>query len=137
MSWDAYIQNLMESGQLVDAAICGCTAGDEYVWASHPGGCLSSITPQEIQQLMSKDRKELMAKGVILGGMKCLLIRDGMDDELEPSMDLKSTGDNCLSITIAKSDKALVIVTGKTGTHSSTVHISANTVAGHLKNCDF
>ncbi|KAJ8342207.1 hypothetical protein SKAU_G00321350 [Synaphobranchus kaupii] len=105
MSWDAYIQNLMASGELEDAAICGCTAGGEYVWASHPGGCLSSITPQEIQQLMSKDRNELMAKGVILGGMKCLLIRDGMDDEQEPSMDLKAKGHDCVGITIAKSNK--------------------------------
>lgn len=43
MSWQNYVDNLMEDGNCQDSAIVGYTDA-KYVWAAHAGGTFNNIT---------------------------------------------------------------------------------------------
>uniref|UniRef100_A0A673N4J1 Profilin n=1 Tax=Sinocyclocheilus rhinocerous TaxID=307959 RepID=A0A673N4J1_9TELE len=61
MSWDSYISSLTKSEWVDDAVILGCTAGQESVWASAPGGWLNQVT---VRHLQWSKLSLIIAKGV-------------------------------------------------------------------------
>ncbi|XP_023257787.1 profilin-1-like [Seriola lalandi dorsalis] len=117
MSWDSYIDNLKtpDSNGVVavaEAAICGMLSGSESVWASTPA--LANISVEEIKRLAGK-RSDFGQSGPLIGGVKCRMIRDNMDNDGMFSLDLKTAADasgNAFSVCVGKSKSALVIAKG-------------------------
>ncbi|KAM3857442.1 profilin-1 [Diretmus argenteus] len=115
MSWAQYVDKLKgpdDDGDvnIGEAAIVGYASGAESVWAASPA--LTGITPAEIKTLVGSDRMGFYSTGLVLGGMRCTVIRDLLLDK-PFTMDLKTkateTDKSTYSVTIAKSNK------GKTG----------------------
>ncbi|XP_036381631.1 profilin-1-like [Megalops cyprinoides] len=135
MSWDDYITNLMSGGEMKDAAIVGCVSASESVWAAHPTGQFKAITAAEIRQLVGKDRSSFFSNGVTLGGIKCTVLRDTLNDE--NSMDLRTKASEAdtqtCNISVGKSNTALVILKGNHGVHGGTVNVKAFNMAEHLR----
>uniref|UniRef100_A0A3B4VNM2 Profilin n=1 Tax=Seriola dumerili TaxID=41447 RepID=A0A3B4VNM2_SERDU len=114
MSWDSYIDNLKTADSngvvaVAEAAICGMTVGSESVWASTPA--LASISVEEIKRLAGT-RKDFGQSGPLIGGVKCRMIRDNMDNDGMFSLDLKTAADAsgtaynvCVALVIAKGTK--------------------------------
>ncbi|XP_041634860.1 profilin-1 [Cheilinus undulatus] len=119
MSWDGWICS-MKAGDsqgespVEEAAICGTTAGQESVWASSPG--LANITVDEIKKLVCS-RSEMPINGCYLGGKKCRLLRDRMDEEGCFSLDLKTSSDGSdsgpVNVCVGRTKTAVVIAFGK------------------------
>ncbi|XP_016107494.1 profilin-2-like [Sinocyclocheilus grahami] len=89
MSWDSYISSLTKSEWVDDAVILGCTAGQESVWASAPGGWLNQVTASEVQAMIASDRSGLFSNGVTVAGKKCTVLRDALNVDGQNTMDIK------------------------------------------------
>ncbi|XP_016305630.1 profilin-1-like [Sinocyclocheilus anshuiensis] len=126
MSWDSYISSLTKSEWVDDAVILGCTAGQESVWASAPGGWLNQVTASEVQAMIASDRSSLFANGVTLAGKKCTVLRDALNVEGQNTMDIKmKTSEkepDPFSFTIGRSHKALIIAKGVKDAHGGKVN---------------
>ncbi|GLD72577.1 profilin-1-like protein, partial [Lates japonicus] len=73
-----------------------------------------TLTAEEIRKLAGK-RDTFGQCGPCVGGMKCRMLRDNMEDEKMYSLDLKSAADaegNTYSVCVGKSKQALVIARG-------------------------
>ncbi|XP_068444151.1 profilin-1-like [Clinocottus analis] len=104
MSWDAYINTLMEAPNATDAAIYGL---DGNLWAST---CeLKDITGEQINALTCEISK-LHACGPMIGKKKCMFLRklDGDQDILQ----LKTKENPNISVCVGKTKKALVVLIG-------------------------
>ncbi|XP_039355801.1 profilin-1 [Mauremys mutica] len=137
--WNSYIDNLMADGTCQDAAIVGYKDAPS-VWAATPGKILASITPAEVNVLMSKDRSGLFVNGVTLGGQKCSVIRDSLHVDGENTMDLrtKSTGGApTFNITACMTNKTIVLVMGKEGIHGGCVNKKCFEMASHLRRSQY
>ncbi|XP_061540529.1 profilin-2-like [Phycodurus eques] len=136
MSWQSYVDTLMGDGRSCqDAAVVGYK-DDKYVWASCCGGKFASITPKEIDVLLSNDRESFFIHGLTLGNVKCSVLRDGFTVEGDWTMDLRTKdagGGPTYNITVARSDKALVFVMGKEGVHGGKLHMQAHDMAFYLR----
>ncbi|XP_070849532.1 profilin-1 [Chaetodon trifascialis] len=118
MSWQSYVDSLLSPDEqtgykpVMEAAICGIQAGQQNVWGSSPG--LSNITAEEIKRLVG-DRSNFSASGPVIGGRKCMLLRDQMEDETCYALNLKTKADeqgHCYSVCVGRSHQALVIALG-------------------------
>ncbi|XP_051248591.1 profilin-1-like [Dicentrarchus labrax] len=118
MSWQGYIDNLTTpdadgNTPVKDAAICGISAGQQSVWASSPG--LAKITEEEIKRLAG-NRSSFRTDGPTIAGMKCMMLRDQMDEDQVFTLDLKTSKQDdgqAYSICVGKSKSVLVMVQGK------------------------
>ncbi|KAM6949211.1 profilin-1 [Aplochiton taeniatus] len=135
MSWDIYIPMLM-APDVKDAAIVGYVFNEESVWASVPGGELSKLTAEEIKALVNKERSILFSSGVSLAGTKCTVLRDQLGDD-PWTLDLKTKTTeqqkDSFNITVAMSNKALVIVKGVKDVHGGKINKKAYEMAKHLR----
>ncbi|CAH2272457.1 profilin-2 isoform X2 [Pelobates cultripes] len=138
MSWHDYVLNLMSDKNCQDAAIVGYK-GTPGVWAAHPGGCLSKITPAEIKNITSDDRSGLFVSGVTLGGMRCSVIRDQFGDPDVCVMDLKTKNPDgpSYAVVIAKALQVVVILVGIEGVHCGALYPTAHEMAKYLKSLSF
>ncbi|XP_016405076.1 profilin-1 [Sinocyclocheilus rhinocerous] len=126
MSWDSYISSLTKSEWVDDAVILGCTAGQESVWASAPGGWLNQVTASEVKAMIASDRSSLFANGVTVAGKKCTVLRDALNVDGQNTMDIKmKTSEkepDPFSFTIGRSHKALIIAKGVKDAHGGKVN---------------
>ncbi|XP_069544039.1 profilin-1-like [Brachyistius frenatus] len=114
--WQTYIENLMapdSTGLLLvtKAAICGIEKGKENVWSSSPD---FPITAEEIKKLVG-DSSTFSQCGVHIGGIKCLLLRNQLEEEGSFCMQLKTVADadgKTHGMCVGKTFKAVVIVKG-------------------------
>ncbi|KAG7484037.1 hypothetical protein MATL_G00045000 [Megalops atlanticus] len=113
----------------------GDVLGRESLWASHPSGEFKAITPAEIRQLVAKERNTLFSNGVTLGGVKCTVLRDSINEE--NSMDLRTKASDAdaqtYNISVGRSNTALVIVKGNHGIHGGSVNVKAFNMAEYLR----
>ncbi|XP_071987931.1 profilin-1-like [Engystomops pustulosus] len=132
MSWQDYIKTLM-TAEVQDACICGFEPAS--VWASEPGMNLGKITAAEIQALVAKDRTNFFINGLTLGGVRCSVIRDNLDDDTF-TMDVRTKSDGSSStynVAISKTRSALVMVMGKEGVHGGCMNAKAHGMAKYLR----
>ncbi|XP_069031694.1 profilin-1-like [Embiotoca jacksoni] len=116
MAWQGYVDSLVapepNGFQLVTkAAICGIGKGLESVWASSPD---FPVTTEEIKKLVG-DRSTFSQCGVHIGGIKCRLLRDQLDEEGSYCMQLKTAADadgKTYGMCVGKTLKAILIVKG-------------------------
>uniref|UniRef100_UPI0037E89455 profilin-1 n=1 Tax=Semicossyphus pulcher TaxID=241346 RepID=UPI0037E89455 len=116
--WKAYIDNLLAAdsqGQYLveNAAICGYAPGQESVWSSTKN--LSNISVIEIKKL-ANDRSSFPIEGAFVGGQKCRLLRDQMEEDNVYACDMKTAADadgNTINVCVGKTTKALIIAFGK------------------------
>ncbi|KAJ8387413.1 hypothetical protein AAFF_G00156510 [Aldrovandia affinis] len=124
-SWDSYITTLMD-GNAQDAAIVGYESGKESVWAAHKGGGLAKITPEEIRKLVTSDRSSFYGGGVSVAGTMCTVLRDGMFQEGQYTLDLRTKVSEqesvSVSMSVGKAQTCLVIVKGKEGVTGGTLN---------------
>ncbi|XP_076580376.1 profilin-1 [Chaetodon auriga] len=139
MTWQAYIDDLMSVDEqtgtipVMDAAICGTEVGQQSVWASSPG--LSNITAEEIKRLIG-DRPTFHSSGPVIGGRKCMLLRDQMDDDTSYALNLKTKADEqgvCFSVCVGKSKSALVIAFGNKDAQGGQLVKKVYKVVKHLR----
>ncbi|XP_056408484.1 profilin-1-like [Hyla sarda] len=130
MSWDDYIKNLV-GPDVQDAVICGFNPC--CVWAAHPCGSLSKITPAEIAALAAEDRTSFYTNGLTLGGVRCSLIRDNINDSHTMDVRTKASEGPTYNITIGKTNSAFVIVMGGEGIHGGTVNSKAHAMTKYLR----
>ncbi|XP_036403761.1 profilin-1 [Megalops cyprinoides] len=137
MSWDQYVDSLMGADGVQDAAILGCESGKEAVWASCKTGVFGSITPAEIRQLVVSERSSLFSGGLTLAGTKCTVLRDALNQDGQFTMDLRTKASekdpDTYNISVAKSNKVLVIVKGKKDTHGGKLNPKVFGIADHLR----
>ncbi|GAA6214853.1 profilin-1-like [Lates japonicus] len=142
MSWQGYIDNLLapdDKGRLPvqEAAICGFAPGQESVWASTPG--MNNISAEEIRKLAGK-RDTFGQCGPCVGGMKCRMLRDNMEDEKMYSLDLKSAADaegNTYSVCVGKSKQALVIARGTKDATGGQLAPKVFSIVEHLRKAGY
>ncbi|KAA0706458.1 Profilin-2 Profilin II [Triplophysa tibetana] len=137
MSWDSYISSLTKSEWVDDAVIIGHAAGQESVWASTPGGWLCKVTPAEVQAIIANDRSGLFANGVSLAGRKCTVLRDTLNVDGQNTLDVKMKTSEKepepFSITIGKSQKALIIAKGVKDAHGGKINPPVFDMAAYLR----
>ncbi|KAG7464572.1 hypothetical protein MATL_G00167020 [Megalops atlanticus] len=137
MSWDSYIESLMQGDFVQDAAILGYENGKESVWAANKGGEFANITPAEIRQMVNTDRSNLFSGGITLAGTKCTVLRDTLHLDGQYTMDLRTKASDkdpdTYNISVGKSGKALVVVKGKKDTHGGKLNPKAYNFADHLR----
>ncbi|XP_072297303.1 profilin-2-like [Eucyclogobius newberryi] len=139
MSWQTYVDNLMADGSCQDSAIVGYTDA-KYVWASQSGGTFSNITPQEIDSLIAKDRTSMFISGLTLGAKKCSILRDGLQEDGQWTMDIRTKsqgGEPTYNISVGKAGTALVLVMGKEGIHGGVLNKKAFEMAKYLRDSGF
>ncbi|XP_063786816.1 profilin-1-like [Pseudophryne corroboree] len=136
MSWDDYVKSMV-GPDCQDAAIYG--QNPPCVWACHPGGIFSKITPVQIQELLSADRNPLFINGVCLGTQKCSLIRDALHSPDSYMMDLrtKAAEGPTFNIAICKTNSALIFAMGAEGVYGGAIHTKTHDVGKYLRdqNC--
>ncbi|XP_069042880.1 profilin-1-like [Lepisosteus oculatus] len=140
MSWDGYVTSLMTGGECQDAAIVGYETGAQSVWAAAKGKTFEKLTQGEIAAVTSKDRSSFFINGVTLGGVKCSVLRDRLNEDGEWTMDLRTKsaeGQPTYNITIAKSNKALVLVQGAENIHGGILNSKAFKMAEHLRKSNY
>ncbi|KAM9414354.1 profilin-1-like [Pholidichthys leucotaenia] len=133
MSWDSYIQSLMATGCLQKAAIFGL---DGTPWAKSDGFDLSC---EEVKELLG-DRSKFLQCGPKIGGLKCRVLRDLFDDDVDGRLDMKTASDdqgNTYGVCVCKTKQALLIVMGNQGASGGQVTTSVLKVADHLKQCNY
>ncbi|XP_078413486.1 profilin-3-like [Cetorhinus maximus] len=122
LDWKEYIATVLQDGSIADIAIVGCTPKNKRIWACRSGGVLGQITSREIEVIIDKDRKSILQNGITISGKKYSIIRDNMLLEKNPSMDVRTLGDEGRSICIGKSSKALMFLMGQKGVHGGVVN---------------
>ncbi|XP_030580652.1 profilin-1-like [Archocentrus centrarchus] len=140
MSWNAYIDSMKTADQsgtapVAQAAICGCTSGQESVWA----GTLQ-VTADEIKKLCASDRSSFAQNGVYIAGRRCRLIRDQLDVDPMFAMDVKTAADaegNTYSICVGKTKQAIVIAMGTKDASGGQVSNKVHTVVEHLRKAGY
>ncbi|TRY96169.1 hypothetical protein DNTS_026750 [Danionella cerebrum] len=138
MSWDSYVDNLMQDGLCQDAAIVGCDPTG--VWAAYQAGTFANITTSEIDTIIGKDRQSFFTNGLTLGSKKCSVIRDSLLDEGEWTMDIRTKsqgGEPTFNIAVGKASKALVIVMGKEGIHGGVINKKAYDMVVYLRRAGY
>ncbi|XP_017275849.1 profilin-2-like isoform X2 [Kryptolebias marmoratus] len=139
MSWQSYVENLMADGSCQDSAIVGYTDA-KYVWAAHAGGIFNSITVQEIDVLVGKDRETFYTNGLTLGSKKCSVLRDSLQDDGDWTMDIRTKsqgGEPTYNISVGRAGKVLVLVMGKEGVHGGGLNKRAYAMAKYLRDSGF
>lgn len=139
MSWQSYVDNLMDDGSCQDAAIVGYTDA-KYVWASFPGGTFANITAEEIDVIIGQDREAFFCRGLTLGQKKCSVIRDSLITDGDWTMDIRTKsqgGEPTYNVTVGKAGKALVLVMGKEGVHGGQLNKKAFTMTEYLRKSGF
>lgn len=135
MSWQSYVESLMAEGTCQDAAIVGY--GDaKYVWASLSGGTFANITPAEIDVMVAKERYSFFTHGLTLGNKKCSVLRDSLNVDGDWTMDFRTKnqdGGPTYNISVARTDKVLVLVMGKASTHGGVLNKQAYGMADYLR----
>ncbi|XP_057713664.1 profilin 2a isoform X1 [Corythoichthys intestinalis] len=135
MSWQNYVENLMADGSCQDSAIVGYLDA-KYVWAAHDGGTFNSITSQEIDVLVGKDRETFYTCGLTLGSKKCSVLRDSLQDEGDWTMDMRTKsqgGEPTYNISVGRAGQVLVIVMGKEAVHGGNLNKKAHDMADYLR----
>ncbi|XP_030015993.1 profilin-2-like isoform X2 [Sphaeramia orbicularis] len=135
MSWQSYVENLMADGSCQDSAIVGYTDA-KYVWAAHAGGTFNSITSQEIDVLIGKDRESFFTGGLTLGSKKCSVLRDSLLVDGDWTMDMRTKsqgGEPTYNISVGRAGKVLVVVMGKEAIHGGNLNKKAHTMADYLR----
>ncbi|XP_067838197.1 profilin-3-like [Heptranchias perlo] len=122
LDWKEYIATVLKDNTIEDIAIVGCTPKNKTIWACRSDGVLGQVTSQEIEVIIDNDRKSILQNGITIGGKKYSIIRDNMLLEKDPSMDIRTLGDEGKSICIGKSSKALMILMGQKGVHGGVVN---------------
>lgn len=112
MSWQSYVDSIMDDADYKDAAIVGIEG--KTVWASVPGGTFCNITSEEIDRVLSKDREDLFTNGLTLGSMKCQVLKDNLDKDGDWTMLMATINQSGhkLKIAVGKSTQALVFAMG-------------------------
>ncbi|XP_072219384.1 profilin 2a [Leuresthes tenuis] len=139
MSWQSYVENLMEDGSCQDSAIVGYLEA-KYVWAAFPGGTFSNITSQEIDVLVGKDRETFYTSGLTLGSKKCSVLRDSLNEDGDRTMDIRTKsqgGEPTYNVSVGRAEKVLVLVMGKEGVHGGGLNKKAFKMAEYLKQSGF
>ncbi|CAN2390758.1 Profilin [Pristimantis euphronides] len=130
MSWQDYIDTLV-SAEVQDACICGFNPPS--VWAARPGGFLARITAAEILALVASDRSCLFINGATLGGVRCSMIRDNMEDSKTMDLRTKSQEDQSVNVSVAQTNTALIILMGCKGVHGGMINDKAHCMAKYLR----
>ncbi|XP_006637482.1 profilin-2 isoform X2 [Lepisosteus oculatus] len=139
MSWQSYVDNLMADGSCQDSAIVGYTDA-KYVWAASAGGTFHSMTPQEIDVIVGKDREGFFTSGLTLGSKKCSVIRDSLHVEGDWTMDIRTKsqgGEPTYNVSVGRAGKVLVLVMGKEGVHGGGLNKKAYSMAKYLRDSGF
>nr|XP_049574788.1 profilin-2-like [Syngnathus scovelli] len=135
MSWQTYVETLMAEGNCQDAAIVGL--GDaKYVWASLSGGTFANITAAEIDAMVAKERDAFFTQGLTLGNKKCSVLRDSLNVDGDWTMDFRtknSDGGPTYNISVARTDKVLVLLMGKASIHGGVLNKQAYGMADYLR----
>uniref|UniRef100_A0A3Q3WID6 Profilin n=1 Tax=Mola mola TaxID=94237 RepID=A0A3Q3WID6_MOLML len=137
MSWEAYIDSLKgpdSSGTcpVEEAAIWG--NNPMSVWATTPG--LSTITLEEIKMLCG-DRKSFQMCGPSIGGKKCFVLKDEMDEDGMHVLNLKTTKDNdgnAYLISVGKAKTCLIIARGTKDAKGGQVCNKVQSITNYLWN---
>ncbi|XP_055488276.1 profilin-3-like [Leucoraja erinacea] len=122
LDWKAYVAAVLQDSTIADIAIVGCTPKNKSIWACRSDGVFGRITSQEIEVIIDTDRKCILQNGITIGGKKYSIIRDNMLLENDPSMDIRTLGNEGMSICIGKSTKALMILMGQKGVHGGVIN---------------
>ncbi|XP_008323802.1 profilin-2 [Cynoglossus semilaevis] len=133
MSWQSYIDNLVKTGDIDEAAIVGYQCNAEGIWAATEG--YKNITVDEIKRLAGT-RTDFGASGPCVGGMKCRMLRDNLDDEGLHSMQLKTVADgsgNAYMVCIGKTCKSFVIAKGKKDAQGGNVNQAVCSIVEYLR----
>lgn len=137
--WKCYVDNLMHDGTCQEAAIVGYKDA-KYVWAATQGSCFENISPSEIDIVTGKDRESFYTQGIMLGGKKCSVIRDGLYSETECTMDVRtksSAGEPTYNIAIGRAAHVLVLAMGKEGVHGGGLNKKSYNMAKYLRDSGF
>jgi profilin len=97
MSWDSYTDNLVKTGHVSQAAVCGL---DGSVWAATPG---LTVQPNEIKNIVAgfSNSGALQSNGVFIGGNKYMFLQSD-DSQIQGKK-------GASGFSIAKSAKCMVI----------------------------
>uniref|UniRef100_UPI0035902FDA profilin-1-like n=1 Tax=Myxine glutinosa TaxID=7769 RepID=UPI0035902FDA len=132
--WAQYVESLMADGTCQDAAIAGCV-DCPGVWSSVPGLTFSKVTPAELSALVGSERDALLTRGVLLGGARFSVIRDGMNTD-QKTIDLRGRPGPehpSVSLAVGRASSALVLVMGKEGVHGGNLNKKVAEMADHLR----
>ncbi|KAH0623131.1 hypothetical protein JD844_031115 [Phrynosoma platyrhinos] len=133
--WQRYINSAMKDGMYWDAAIV--SIAQKQLLIAHQGGILARMTTPEIQALLGRNRDILLTRGLTLGGLKCLVIRDNLyGDAHYNTMDLRTKllGDNSTrAIAVVLIDPVCLILIGEKGTQGGTLNLKALQTARSIK----
>ncbi|XP_069753528.1 profilin-2-like isoform X2 [Narcine bancroftii] len=101
---------------------------------------MEGYKPPEIDVLVGKDRQSFFTNGLILGGRKCSVIRDGLFVDGDSTMDIRTksqTGEPTYNVSVGRAGKILVFVMGKEGTHGGLLNKKAFSMAKYLRDSGF
>lgn len=111
-SWHQCVVKTVVSAVLMGRMLEALGDDEGLTWCIGPSQvrhdvCLCLSQREEIQRLCG-DRTLLQSSGTTLGGIKCIIIRDNMDDDKEPTLHMQTKPDsdgNSNFIVVAKSHK--------------------------------
>jgi len=97
MSWDSYTDNLVKTGHVAAAAVCGL---DGSVWAASAG---LNIKPDEIKNIIAgfSNSSKLQSSGIQIAGVKYMYLQSD-DNQIQGRKE-------SIGISVAKSSKCMVI----------------------------
>jgi len=121
MSWDSYRDNLIASGAVDKAAVCGLEDGG--VWTASPD---FNVGPGEVKMLASAFRspEALRMSGILLGGQKYMYIQS---DDTQIQGKKGSSG-----VSVARSNKCIIIGTYKDGQQPGNCRFQVERIRDYL-----
>jgi len=121
MSWDSYRDNLLATGQVDKAAVCGLEDGG--VWTASPD---FNVSPNEVKTLIAAFRNPdaLRMSGIVLGGTKYLYLQS--DDN-----QIQGKKASC-GVSVARSAKCIIIGTYRDGQQPGNCRFQVERIRDYL-----
>ncbi|XP_029436098.1 profilin-1 [Rhinatrema bivittatum] len=133
--WNDIVQTLMSPHTCKDLAILG---HDGLVWGAYQLGFLKNVTPQEVTKVLGKDRDSLLINGFCLGGERCSVIRDLMqEDGTLDARTKNSEGGTTYAVCLSKTSKTLVCAVAKEGTSGGVLKEAVKKITLYLQNSNY
>ncbi|XP_041914796.1 uncharacterized protein LOC121679824 [Alosa sapidissima] len=142
--WERCVTQLMDEGQCADCAVVRLRSG--AVLAAAEGGSFGHLSRRELHHLLAADRRRLRTRGLSLGGVPLLLLRDellGSEDDNGDnghggaglrSMDLRTKQRPSQGVAVCRTHSHLLLLMGRCEVGSGMLNHRAHQMAACLRN---
>uniref|UniRef100_UPI00358DECC3 profilin-1-like n=1 Tax=Myxine glutinosa TaxID=7769 RepID=UPI00358DECC3 len=134
MSWDDYVNSIMNIDNVGDVAIFGID--ERRVWAAKPNSEFGGVKTEELNVLLGTDRATFLANGVQLGNIKFSVTNDKLMEDDWMSLQTKQR-DPSASLLVVRTKKTVVFVMGIQSLHGGKMLTDVEKILKSLRDSNF